>query len=83
MKIGDYVTVDEIMNQGTCRWVVLADLDFSSPFGGVKGGIIKCIADTKKEASEEEAKLCLGDVDTYLVSGTWEDSLVIGGVFAE
>ena len=43
MKIGDYVTTQEIADQSVCRWVVLVDLDFTHN-GAPKGGIIKYIA---------------------------------------
>ena len=81
MKIGDYVTVDEVHNQSVCRWVVLVDLDFSAPYGGLKGGIIKFIEDTKTKAGAKEAELGQ-DVDTILISGALEP-LSIGGVFVD
>ena len=82
MKIGDYVTVEAIMNQSTCHWVLLADLVYTEN-NGVKGGIVRAIADTKKEAMDKEIELGLLDTDIYLVNGTWNEDLVIGGVFVE
>ena len=82
MKIGDYITVQEITNQSVCRWVVLSDLVYNE-YGGITGGIIKVIAGTKKEAWEKEDELGLNDTDTYLVNGTWDDSVIVGGVFVE
>jgi len=81
MKIGDYVTVQEIMNQSACRWVVLSDLKLTKN-DGVKGGIVRCIADTKTEADDAAFELDIDGVDTYVVSGTWE-TLFVGGVFVE
>lgn len=82
MKIGDYVTVDEIMNQNVCRWIVLSDIK-EGIYGGVEGGIIRIIADTKTESWEKEVELGLVDEDTYLVSGMLEESLIISGVVVE
>ena len=82
MKIGDYVTVNEIKNQSTYRWVVLVDLDFSAPYGGLEGGIIKYIEDTKTKAGKKESELSLSGIETALICGTLEH-LSIGGVFVE
>jgi hypothetical protein len=81
MKVGDYVTVQEIMNQSEARWVVLTDIE-PTPRHGVKGGIVRCVAYTKREAGKVTAELAQAGVDTYLVSGSWEE-LVVGGVFVE
>jgi len=81
MKIGDYVTDDEVMNQGVCRWVVLTDLKFDDN-GELEGGIIKHIANTKKEAGDKAAELNLSGVTAVLTSGALEN-LSVGGVFVE
>jgi hypothetical protein len=81
MKIGDYVTVQEIMNQSKCRWVVLTDLELT-PRHGVKGGTVGYIGDTKTEAGDAQYELERDGDDTYLVCGAWEE-LVVGGVFVE
>jgi len=84
MKIGDFVTIQEIANQSEYRWVVLSDFEYQD-FGGyedVKGGIIRCIANTKREASEISVKLHLNGTDTLLMSGAIEP-LSVGGVFVE
>jgi len=81
MKVGEYVTVQEIMNQSEARWVVLSDIE-PTPRHGVKGGTIRCIAYTKREAGMFAAELAQNDVDTVLISGSWEE-LVVGGVFVE
>ena len=85
MKIGDYVTVQEIMDQSICRWVVLTDFEYHDfgDYEDIEGGIIRCIADTKREASEVSVPLHLSGTDTLLVSGTWGDPLVLDGVFVE
>jgi len=82
MKIGDYVTVDKIKNQSVYRWVVLIDLDFSAPYGGLEGGIIQYIADTKTKAGEKEVELSLSGIDTALICGALEP-LSVGGVLVE
>ena len=81
MKIGDYVTVQEIMNQSECRWVVLTDI-VPTPRHGVEGGVIRYIAHTKREAGKFSAELSDKGIDTLLLSGSWEE-LVVGGVFVE
>ena len=81
MKIGDYVTVDEIKNQSICRWIVLVDIKEGN-YGGVEGGIVKYISDTKKEAGTVAAKLNLSDIEAFLTCGAIEP-LSVGGVFVE
>ena len=81
MKIGDYVTVQEIMNQSECRWVVLAKLEFTAQ-NGVKGGIIGYIGETKTEAGDAQYEMESDGADTYLVCGALEE-LVVGGVFVK
>jgi len=85
MKIGDYVTVQEIMDQSICRWVVLTDFKYHDfgDYEDIEGGIIRCIADTKREAAKVSVPLHLSGTDTLLVSGTWGDPLVLDGVFVE
>jgi len=81
MKIGDYVTVQEIMEQSACRWVVLSDLLIADDYD-VEGGVVRFIEDTKIKAGKNAAQLELNGTPTLLVSGTWE-SLCVGGVFVE
>jgi len=81
MKIGDYVTVDEIKQQSVYRWIVLADLTEGN-YGGVEGGIIKHIANTKREAGSVAAKLDLSGTETLLTCGALEP-LSVGGVLVE
>jgi len=81
MKIGDYVTTQQIADQSICRWVLLTDFVYGE-FGGVIGGTIALIADTKTEAWEKEVALGLADEDTLLVCGALEP-LSVGGVFVE
>ena len=82
MKIGDYVTTQEIADQSTYRWVVLSDLDFTES-GRPSGGIIRCIADTKKEAGQFWAEINLkGDTTSLLTCGALEP-LSVGGVLVE
>jgi hypothetical protein len=81
MKVGDYVTVQEIMNQSECRWVVLANLKFTER-NGVKGGTVGYIGNTKTEAGDAQYELEHDGSDTYLVCGACEE-LVVGGVFVE
>jgi len=81
MKVGTYVTVQEIMDQGECRWVVLSDLKHGEYYG-VEGGIIRCIGHTKAEVGKVAVELERGGIETYLVSGAWE-ALVLDGVFVE
>ena len=81
MKIGDYVTLDEIKHQNVCRWIVLVDIK-EGIYGGVEGGIIRHIAETKREAGRIAAKLDLSGTETYLTCGAIEP-LSVGGVFVE
>lgn len=81
MKIGEYVTDAEIMNQSACRWVVLVDLKFDDD-GELDGGIIKYITDTKKEAGDKAAELNLSGTTAFVTSGALEP-LSVGGVFVE
>ncbi|MCL2204693.1 MAG: hypothetical protein FWB88_12225 [Defluviitaleaceae bacterium] len=86
MKIGEYVTVQEVINQSECRWVVISDLQYCD-YGGyedIEGGIIRCIARTKREAGKKAADLELGGIPTLLINGTWETGRVhVGGLFVE
>jgi len=81
MRVGDYVTIDEIKQQDGCRWVVLTDF-VDGKYGGLIGGLIRFIADTKSEAGEVAARLNLGGTDATLVCGSL-DELVVGGVLVE
>jgi hypothetical protein len=81
MKIGDYVTIDEIKNQSVCRWIVLVDLE-DDIYGGVEGGVIKYIENTKIKAGDKTAELNLSGIDAYLTCGALEP-LSVGGVFVE
>jgi len=81
MKIGDYITVQEIADQSAYRWIVLVDL-IEGMYSGVKGGTIKYIADTKREAGNVAAELNLGGTEAYLVCGALEP-LSVGGLFVE
>ena len=81
MKIGDYATVQSIINQSDARWVVLSDLE-EGKYDSVEGGIIRCISNTKREARDIAIELELSGVGTYLISGAYE-GLVLDGVFVE
>jgi hypothetical protein len=80
MKIGDYVTIQEIMNQSEARWVVLVDLA-ESEYGGSEGGVIRFIGNNE-EAGDITAELALNGTDALLVCGALEP-LCVGGVFIE
>jgi hypothetical protein len=81
MKIGDYVTTQEIADQSTYRWVVLSDFVYGE-YGGVIGGTIRYIADTKTEAGDKEVELSERGIETTLVCGTLSH-LNVGSVFVE
>jgi len=81
MKIGDYVTTQEIADQSVCRWVVLSDFVYGE-YGGLVGGTIRYIADTKTEAGNRELEFCADGVETVLVCGALEP-LSVGSVFVE
>jgi len=81
MKIGDYVTVQEIADQSIYRWVVLVDIK-EGIYNGVEGGTIHYIADTKRDAGYVAAQLNLSGTEAYLTSGALEE-LSVGGVFVE
>lgn len=82
MKIGDYVTVQQIADQSECRWVVLSDMVYDDEYCGAEGGIVKFIGNTKWEAGKVAADLELGGTPTLLVCGALE-TLSVGGVFVE
>jgi len=81
MKIGDYVTTQEIANQNMCRWVVLSDFVYGE-YGGIIGGIIKHIADTKTEAGNKELEFSECGIETILICGALQ-LLSVGSVFVE
>ena|GEM_PF-584386 len=84
MKIGDYVTVQEIMNQSEARWVVLSDMVYMDYGGyeGTEGGTIRHIADTRREAGQVSVDMELSGIPTLLIRGAIEP-LSVGGVFVE
>jgi len=81
MKIGEYVTTQEISNQSACRWVVLVDIK-EGVYNSVEGGIIRYISDTKRDAGHIAAQLNLSGTEAVLICGALE-SLSVGGVFVE
>ena len=87
MKIGDYVTIQEIKNQSVCRWVVLTNLRFVDygDYEGVDGGVVNYIADTKDEAGDAWCNLDDDAVGgTLLLCGALpEYELCVGGVIVE
>jgi len=78
MKIGDYVTVQNIANQETLRWVVLKNLDFNDE-GDIKGGVIGFISNSRIEAANASVAMDISGDTTLLVSGA-TDTLTVGGV---
>ena len=84
MKIGDYVTIQAIKDQSECRWVVLSNLVFEDYGGyeGLEGGIIRCIANTKREAGDFNVELNSDTNPSILICGAIEP-LSVGGVFVE
>jgi len=81
MKIGDYVTTQQVADQSLCRWVVLSDFVYGE-YGSLVGGTVRYIADTKTEAGDKELELCANGVETILVCGALE-TLSVGSVFVE
>ncbi|MCL2388713.1 MAG: hypothetical protein FWC89_14375 [Defluviitaleaceae bacterium] len=83
MKVGDYVTVQEIANQSECRWVVLTDFAYGE-YDSIEGGIVRYIANTKTEAGNAAYEL-EQDEETYalVVSGASLSSVIVGGLFVE
>ena len=80
MKIGDYVTVQEIKNQSECRWVVLSDL-VAGKYGGLTGGIIRFIGDNE-DAVNAICGIEADGTNALLVCGALEP-LCVGSVFVE
>jgi len=80
MKIGDYVTVQQIADQSECRWVVLTDL-VEGKYGGSVAGVIRYIGDNE-DAGDVAAEYNLSDIDALLVCGALEP-LCVGGIFVE
>jgi len=81
MKIGDYVTTQEVANQSVCRWVVLGDLR-EGKYGGVCGGVIRHICDTSTEAGDVAYELEKSGEMMLVARGAIEP-LSVGGVFVE
>ena len=84
MKIGDYVAIQEIKDQSEARWVVLTDLEFRQYDGydSLESGIVRYIADTKREAGDAICEIEEDGTEAYLLCGALED-LCIGGVIVE
>jgi hypothetical protein len=84
MNVGDYVTIQEIKDQSEARWVVVSDWVYGDygDYDDVEGGIIRCIADTKREAGNVSFELHSSGIDTLIVRGAIEP-LSVGGVFVE
>jgi len=80
MKIGDYVTVQQIADQSECRWVVLTDLTYGR-YNGAEGGVIRFIGDNE-EAGDVAADFNLNGTDALIVCGALEP-LCVGGIFVE
>ena len=80
MKIGDYVTVQQIADQSECRWVVLTDL-VAGKYGGTTAGVIRFIGDNEA-AGDVAADFNLNGTDALLVCGALEP-LCVGGIFVE
>ena len=85
MKIGDYVTVQEIKDQSECRWVVLTNLVYNDygDYEGVDGGIIKCIESSNEKAWDVWAELNSEENPSLLICGAIEPLSVGGVVFVE
>jgi hypothetical protein len=84
VKIGDYVTVQEIASQCEARWVVLTNWKYRNYDGyeDVEGGIVRYIANTKREAGKAALELEHDGTDAFIVCGALEP-LCVGGVFVE
>jgi hypothetical protein len=83
MKIGEYATTDEIMNQSTHKWVVLVDLDIEDGGAQILGGMVKFIEDTKAAADKKTEPLYKNDVDAIIISGLPEEQVILSGVLVE
>jgi len=80
MKIGDYVTVQQIADQSECRWVVLTNL-VAGKYGGTTAGVISFIGDNE-EAVDAICEIEADGTNALLVCGTLEP-LCVGSVFVE
>jgi len=80
MKIGDYVTVQQIADQSVAKWVVLTDLT-PGIYNGVKGGIIRFIGNNE-EAGDAICEIEADGTRALLVCGALEP-LCVGSVFVE
>jgi hypothetical protein len=85
VKVGDYTTIQAIKNQSEARWVVLSDWKYKQLDGyqGIDGGIIRCIADTKKGTEKVDLGLIAEGIETLLVCGAIEPLTLGGVVFVE
>lgn len=83
MKLGEFATVSEIMNQAEKKWVVLADLQIIDDTAEVIGGIIKFIENTKNEASKKAERLYENNIDALLVPGLPDEAYCLGGVLVQ
>ena len=78
MNIGDYVLIDEIINQSEYRWVVLSPLTYDGNFeiGGRVSALAQSVIDADKVASEirsngEEALVLEGLTPGVILEGVF------------
>ncbi|MCL1845017.1 MAG: hypothetical protein FWF77_03850 [Defluviitaleaceae bacterium] len=85
MKVGDYVTIQEIKDQSEARWVVLTDLDYRDfgDYEDVEGGIIRHIDDSNGKAWDAWSKFNSEENPSLLIRGAIESLSVGGVVFVE
>ena len=83
MKIGEYVSIESIMNQSMYKWVVLVDLQIDDEGVEVLGGTIKFIGNTKSETGKKAETLYDMGVDAMVIPGLPDEKVILSGVLVQ
>jgi len=78
MNIGDYVLIDEIINQSEYRWVVLSPLTYDDGFE--IGGCVHAFTQSVTDADNAAAKLWDNGEDALVLEGL-TPGVILEGVF--
>jgi len=79
MNIGDYVLIDEIINQSEYRWVVLSPLTYDGDFE--VGGHVYALSQSVADADNAAAAIWDKGEDALILEGL-TPSVVLEGVIA-
>jgi len=79
VKIGDFITTKEAMDQSDFKWVVFDDFEYGR-FESIFGGTIRYLGDSLDEAGEVSAKIHADGGMALSVEGWHGYQLHVGGV---